>query len=126
GKELGDKIVARDRQALGGDCAPIVAAPLHDSAMPGQIVRVKKEVVRNADGTPKYLINIVEDITERMQAAERVAYMSHYDALTGLANRSRLLDIMTGFLTRAPHGAAEHKSFNLLLLDIDRFKDIND
>jgi diguanylate cyclase (GGDEF)-like protein/PAS domain S-box-containing protein len=126
GKELADRIVERDRQALAGDCAPIVTTPLHDSAMPGQIVRVKKEVVRNADGTPKYLINIVEDITERMQAAERVAYMSHYDALTGLANRSRLLDIMTGFLTRAPHGAAERKPFNLLLLDIDRFKDIND
>jgi diguanylate cyclase (GGDEF)-like protein/PAS domain S-box-containing protein len=125
-QELADKIVARDRQALAGDCAPIVTTPLHDSAMPGQIVRVKKEVVRNADGTPKYLINIVEDITERVQAAERVAYMSHYDALTGLANRSRLLDIMSGFLAPTAHGPAGSKPFNLLLLDVDRFKDIND
>jgi diguanylate cyclase (GGDEF)-like protein/PAS domain S-box-containing protein len=125
-KELADRIVERDRAALAGDCSPIVTTPLHDSAMPGQIVRVKKQVVRDANGAPKYLINIVEDITERMQAAERVAYMSRYDALTGLANRARLLEIMTGFLTQVPPGATQHKPFNLLLLDIDRFKDIND
>ncbi|MGE0063096.1 MAG: putative bifunctional diguanylate cyclase/phosphodiesterase [Xanthobacteraceae bacterium] len=125
-KELADRITARDRKALAGDRIALVTTPLHDTAIPGQIVRVKKEVVHDADGTPKYLINIVEDITERAQAAERVAYMSRYDALTGLANRTRLLEIMSGLLAQAPEAAGGPKPFNLLLLDIDRFKDIND
>jgi diguanylate cyclase (GGDEF)-like protein/PAS domain S-box-containing protein len=129
-KDLADRIVARDRKALAGDCTPLITTPLHDSSTPGQIVKVKKEVIRDADGTPKYLINIVEDVTDRVQAAERVAYMARYDALTGLANRSQLLEAMTGFLAEPPQGASQAtpagKPFNLLLLDIDRFKDIND
>lgn len=48
---------------------------------------------------------------------------SHTDALTGLANRRAFDDAIEGLV----HGRREHdRSFALLMLDLDRFKDYND
>jgi diguanylate cyclase (GGDEF)-like protein/PAS domain S-box-containing protein len=63
------------------------------------------------------------DITDRKVAEERVQYLAYYDALTGLPNRTLLLDR----LAHALAGARRRKDkVALLFLDLDRFKDIND
>ena len=38
-------------------------------------------------GEPRYIINVVEDVTERRRANEKIAHLAHYDALTDLPNR---------------------------------------
>jgi len=66
---------------------------------------------------------IIEDITDRKRAEERVHFLAYYDVLTGLPNRILLQDR----LTKALAGARRRKEkVALLFLDLDRFKLIND
>lgn len=63
------------------------------------------------------------DVTEKRQAAARIAHMARHDALTGLPNRLQLLDSLAEALAGAQ---ASGTSCALLLVDLDRFKAIND
>jgi diguanylate cyclase (GGDEF)-like protein len=63
-----------------------------------------------------------EDITERRRADDRIAFLAQHDALTGLPNRSLLLLRIGEARTRAARGIR----FAILLLDLDRFKEVND
>jgi diguanylate cyclase (GGDEF)-like protein/PAS domain S-box-containing protein len=69
------------------------------------------------------LLATVRDITERKVAQERVQYLAYYDALTGLPNRTLLLDRLAKALAAARR---QNNKIALLYLDLDRFKDIND
>ena len=61
----------------------------------------------------------VEDITDRRRAEALLRFQATHDELTGLANRGRLVQELAE-LSQTPDGAA------LLLLDLDRFKNVND
>jgi diguanylate cyclase (GGDEF)-like protein/PAS domain S-box-containing protein len=54
---------------------------------------------------------------------ERIDYLAYYDSLTGLANRSLFLERVTQYLRGAING--DHK-LGVFLLDLERFKSIND
>jgi diguanylate cyclase (GGDEF)-like protein len=60
---------------------------------------------------------------EKQQADRRIRFMAHHDALTGLDNRSRLIERLDGALAVLPsvggHVAAH-------FIDLDRFKEVND
>ena len=75
------------------------------------------------DGVPQYLVNVLQDVTERKRAEARIAHMAHYDALTDLPNRAAFSECYATTLARA---AKEKDSFALLSVDLDRFKEIND
>ena len=63
-----------------------------------------------------------EDITERRKAEQQIAFLAKHDTLTGLANRSLLLDL----IEKARNEAKRGQKFALLFLDLDRFKAVND
>jgi diguanylate cyclase (GGDEF)-like protein len=66
---------------------------------------------------------IISDISDYKQAAEKVKYLAHHDALTGLPNRYLFHDR----LRQAVAYAEREKQFlAVLFLDIDNFKHIND
>jgi diguanylate cyclase (GGDEF)-like protein/PAS domain S-box-containing protein len=66
---------------------------------------------------------VVSDITARKQAEEQVHYRANYDQLTGLANRV----LFTEHLSQAMRQAHRNGTYvALLLIDLDRFKHIND
>jgi len=74
---------------------------------------------------------IGSDLTEVVRAEERIRYMAMHDSLTGLANRQSLLDRLKTTCERRgrePEALAESEALCslLLLLDLDRFKAVND
>jgi diguanylate cyclase (GGDEF)-like protein/PAS domain S-box-containing protein len=63
------------------------------------------------------------DITAERELEERLARMAHHDALTGLPNRVLLHDRMLQCISVA---RAEFSTFALVLIDLDKFKVVND
>jgi diguanylate cyclase (GGDEF)-like protein/PAS domain S-box-containing protein len=75
------------------------------------------------DGKAQYLLAVIEDVTERKQAEERIAYMAHHDPLTDLPNRAAFTEHLHARLEAA---AKAHESFAVMCMDLDRFKEVND
>jgi len=79
--------------------------------------------VRAADGHITHYLAIEQDITERRQAEARIHDLAYFDAVTGLPNRSLLLDRLAQMLAVGRRSECKKA---LVLLNIDRFKNIND
>ncbi len=78
--------------------------------------------VYQVDGSKILQCNI-RDITDRKQAEARIHYMALHDALTGLPNRILLQDRLGQAIALA---CRNQKRVAVLMLDLDRFKHIND
>jgi diguanylate cyclase (GGDEF)-like protein len=65
----------------------------------------------------------VRDISERKEAAARIAHLAYHDALTGLPNRAVFGDHLARTLAAAGDGGAK---VAVLCLDLDGFKAVND
>jgi diguanylate cyclase (GGDEF)-like protein len=63
------------------------------------------------------------DVTAARQAADRIAHMARHDALTSLPNRLQLMDDLAAALKQAQ---SRDTQCAMLLVDLDRFKTIND
>jgi diguanylate cyclase (GGDEF)-like protein/PAS domain S-box-containing protein len=93
-------------------------------------VSMATSLVRAADGSPRYFIAVIQDISENKRAAaalkeseEQFRRLAHYDSLTRLPNRSLFYD-------RLAHGIAQARrngwTLAVLFIDVDRFKHVND
>lgn len=69
------------------------------------------------------VVCIAKDMSERVQAVERIHTLAFYDGMTGLPNRYLMRERIQGAMESARH---ENRSIGLLFLDLDRFKQIND
>jgi len=69
------------------------------------------------------VVAIYNDVTKEKQAEERMQYLAHYDALTGLPNRALTTDRLSQILVAAKR---EKTCFALLFIDLDKFKPVND
>jgi diguanylate cyclase (GGDEF)-like protein len=66
---------------------------------------------------------ITQDITDRVQAQERIRELAHYDAITGLPNRQFFAQLVGPSLERTQRVG---KRCAVMSLDIERFKEVND
>jgi diguanylate cyclase (GGDEF)-like protein/PAS domain S-box-containing protein len=97
----------------------------HAWQMPGSGLRYITSTrigIRDEAGEPRYLIHVIDDVTERRRADEKIAHMAHYDALTDLPNRTLFREQIERELTKVADG----DQFALLYIDVDEFKGIND
>ncbi|EGF89209.1 diguanylate cyclase GGDEF domain protein [Asticcacaulis biprosthecium C19] len=85
-------------------------------------LRTQKIGVPDADGKPRYLLGISEDVTEKLRVEERSRHLALHDVLTDLPNRLKFQNILDQQMVRS----AGDNDFALLLLDLDRFKAVND
>ncbi len=76
-----------------------------------------------AKGKPRRLLAAVQDITELKSYRRQLHSLSFFDPLTELPNRALFVDRLSQALIDA---SWHHQQLGTLLLDLDRFKDIND
>lgn len=67
---------------------------------------------------------VASDITEQQESSEKIAYLARYDTLTGLPNRMMITDAVHTALEEARAEGQAPAAF--LMLDLDRFKAVND
>ena len=88
-----------------------------------RIIHVEAEPEFNERGQGAGYSGIVQDVTERRVAEDKIRQLANFDALTGLPNRRQLLWRAERALEQARR---MHHLCALLLIDLDRFKIIND
>ncbi len=79
--------------------------------------------ITNDHGEVTHYVGFSTDISDIKRTEARLKQMAHYDPLTGLANRTLFRDRLIQALVKAKRS---NKNVALILLDLDRFKDIND
>ena len=79
--------------------------------------------VRDAAGKVTHYVCMFTDISEEKARHQRLEFLAHNDPLTGLANRNWFAQQLEQAMHEA-RAAGEHMA--VLLLNLDRFKDVND
>ncbi|MEM8796201.1 MAG: EAL domain-containing protein [Pseudomonadota bacterium] len=87
-------------------------------------MRLRARPIVGADGEVIRCIGTLLDVTERKMAEERMLHDAVHDNLTGLANRPLFIDRINMALTNAQLDGAKKPS--IVILDLDRFKNVND
>src|SRR5262245_42348653 len=88
-----------------------------------RLVESRRIAIRGEDGKPQYLLGVIEDVTERARADERIKFMAHHDLLTGLSNRALFMEKIEEAGARLRRRG---ETFTVFMLDLDRFKNVND
>jgi diguanylate cyclase (GGDEF)-like protein/PAS domain S-box-containing protein len=110
---------------------------LHQRVIAGEALQMEFEIV-GFKGTRRWLethsvpmpdngktvrLSVTRDITERKQAEQKIKQLAYYDSLTHLPNRSKLLERLT-YSIQLSH--REGKKFSVFMMDLDKFKRVND
>ncbi len=133
----GQPVIIDDLRTEGTDVVPAhitaegllsgieVAVPTSEGAF-GVIGAYSRDPGRFSKDDASFLMSIATSLGTaigRKRAEERLAYVAQFDSLTGLPNRTLFRDRLSQAMTRAERGGSQ---LALMLLDLDRFKEIND
>jgi diguanylate cyclase (GGDEF)-like protein len=84
---------------------------------------MRGKALRDKQGRAVRLSGSITDITDRKRQQANLEHQALHDALTGLPNRNLLHDRLHHAIQNA---ARQHQSVALILMDLDRFKEVND
>jgi diguanylate cyclase (GGDEF)-like protein/PAS domain S-box-containing protein len=121
-KAMADMVEAHDHEVLETKSERIYEMQSLETRSGTRLARVRRHVILGDKGEPQYLVGVIEDVTERARAEERIAHMAHHDALTDLPNRVLLRERLEAGLLHVRRGA----QLAVHYLDLDTFKNIND
>lgn len=79
--------------------------------------------VKDSSGEVLNYISVITNLTQKKEIEDKIIYLSNYDALTGLPNRTLFSDRLEQSIALAKR---LNKRFAIIYIDIDRFKTIND
>ena len=80
-------------------------------------------LIRDISGQPVGFRGIVRDITDRRQMEDNIKKLAYHDPITGLPNRLLFRDRLNMAMA---HAKRNKKKMALMMLDLDKFKDVND
>lgn len=78
--------------------------------------------LRDELGAVKHFISVIADITQLKESEARLRHLSQHDLLTDLPNRQLFGSLLDDAIKRCP----DHEHVAVLMIDLDRFKYIND
>ena len=123
-REHAELMDAADTQCASGDSSVNFLEYDVDTPVHGlRSVAARRFVIRDKAGKAKYLVVVIDDVTERKKTEQRIRFMAHHDALTGLDNR---LTVVQKIEEAADRQHRSGEPFSVLILDLDRFKQVND
>jgi diguanylate cyclase (GGDEF)-like protein len=84
-----------------------------------------KNIIRSQKGNPvdQHLIGTINNFSKQKEETDKLAYRANFDPLTGLPNRTLLIDRLIQETRRSERN---EDSFALFFIDLDNFKSIND
>jgi len=140
GKPFPDELLAR--VSIAGDPGDAESHPPTELA-DGEPAEVIGQVIKysHPDGSDRWsslsttvipaldsgfesVVLIIDDITDRHERTRLLAHQAMHDSLTGLPNRSAMLEYLTGALARQERRSEE--VCGVLFCDLDGFKEVND
>jgi diguanylate cyclase (GGDEF)-like protein len=71
----------------------------------------------------RYLVNAIKDITTRKEMEQEIKRIAYHDPLTGMPNRMLLIDRLTMAMSQADRN---RNRVAFMMLDLDKFKEVND
>jgi len=89
----------------------------------GRLFWAEISMRRATFGGQDFLLSTAREISRRKEAEGQLKRMAQFDVLTGLANRGVFVTEIGRAIERARRG---ERSFAILYLDLDNFKDVND
>jgi diguanylate cyclase (GGDEF)-like protein len=114
----------RQMQAANPTIPIIVLSGVSDQALALQAVQNgAQDYLVKGQGQPELLARSIRYAIERKRAEERLTYLAQYDQLTGLVNRTLFRDRLVQAMARSKR---LQQPLGLMLLDLDRFKAVND
>ncbi|MGF1690739.1 diguanylate cyclase [Photobacterium kagoshimensis] len=85
-------------------------------------LEVRANVINSNNGETAQIVMSITDLSHKKEL-EQLEYLAHHDALTGLANRKRLFDVLE---EKAQDYRDNKILFAVLYIDLDGFKPVND
>jgi diguanylate cyclase (GGDEF)-like protein len=114
----------RQMQAANPTIPIIVLSGFSDQTLAVEAVQSgAQDYLVKGQGQPELLARSIRYAIERKRAEERLTYLAQYDQLTGLVNRTLFRDRLIHAMARSKR---LQQPMGLMLLDLDRFKAVND
>ncbi len=118
-----DRSRVKNRLIAAGKEGALGSLDFHMRGANGATITVQQDLELIEDGATHQLLGTVQDVSRQRESEEQIRKMAYYDALTGLASRSHLMQHIEDTIKVARR---RHTQFTMLFLDLDGFKDVND
>jgi diguanylate cyclase (GGDEF)-like protein/PAS domain S-box-containing protein len=139
GSRFAEHLVGDDQRAMDQLLEEMAAGRREAFDLEGRCLPARGELIwchmravleRDPDGTPVGVMAMIEDISERKRAEEELIRQSElnqhqalHDPLTGLANRVLFAERIAQAIR---HARRNNTQLAVMLVDLDRFKEVND